>query len=180
MLYVEEYSYGNLTTLVDYLGTETVLNIPDSINIIWKYAFFNNQTVKEIHFSSTSNLITIKESAISHCTELTTFDIPSKVNKVEKYAFSSSAKLTSLDFSACTNLTKLNNSAFANCSSLSSIGIPSSVTTIATWTFKNCRALQTINYTGTKNQWYNINKEDSWKQSSYAFKVVCSDGNISY
>ncbi|MDO5575563.1 MAG: leucine-rich repeat protein [Fibrobacter sp.] len=62
----------------------------------------------------------------------TSYEIPSSVTTIGKYAF-------------------------YGYSGLKSITIPSSVTSIESWQFDKCSNIDTVFYTGTKEQWGNIN-----------------------
>ena len=72
----------------------------------------------------------------------------------------------SVAFSECTNLTSvclpetiksIGRSAFSDCSNLTSINIPKNVSTIEAVAFNNCKNLKQVYYSGSKEEWDNIN-----------------------
>lgn len=75
------------------------------------------------------------------------------------------------------SVNSIGSSAFYNCSSLTSITIPASVTNIGSYAFKGCTSLHKMTYSGTKNQWYNIDKDDTYSDG-IDFTVYCTDGYV--
>ena len=103
--------------LYDYIGQETVINIPDDITSIIEYAFYNKSGLTSITIPS--SVTSIEGSAFSGCSSLTSVTIPSSVTSIEL-------------------------SAFEKCSGLTSVTIPSSVTSIGTNAFYGCLSIKSI------------------------------------
>ena len=60
------------------------------------------------------------------------------------------------------------------------IEMPSTVQIIDDYAFYNCE-IEEIRFSGTCEEWYNIDKNDGyWNYNSYGFTVICSDGEITY
>lgn len=74
--------------------------------------------------------------------------------KIHAYAFYNCTQLTNVILSK--NLTSIDTSAFENCNNLTSITIPDTVTSIGSGAFYNCTALNKVNYTGSIDQWVQI------------------------
>ena len=106
-------------TITGYSGNLTELIIPEKIN---GYL-----------------VTTIKGSAFSGCSGLTSIEIPNSVTSIGNESFSGCSSLTSIEISA--SLTSIGASAFLSCSSLTSIEIPDSVTSIGGWAFSGCNNL---------------------------------------
>ena len=68
--------------------------------------------------------------------------------------------------------------AFSSCNMLTKVVISGGVTHIGTGIFYNCPELKEITYSGTIEQWKNIDKFDTWNIWSSIKKVVCTDGEI--
>ena len=104
----------------------TSIEIPDSVTSIGINAFYNCTSLTSIEIPD--SVTTIGSGTFRYCTRLTSIEIPDGVTSIGTYAFYS-------------------------CTSLASIEIPDSVTTIGDYAFYNCTSLKDIYYTGTKEQW---------------------------
>ena len=101
--------------------------------------------------------------------------ISSSIKYIGKMAFLGS-KLTTFTFPEGVKV--INGSVLSSCFSLLEINIPSTVTFIASHAFSSCEALAKIVYNGTKQEWYNIEKEDYWNNNCPKLHLVqCSDGD---
>jgi len=114
-------------TITDYVGTDTSITIPSTINGV---------TVKSIG-----------NNAFQDCTNVTDIKLPSTVTSIGSYAFQNCRSLTVLDIPS--SVTTIGNDAFEMCSSLKSITIPNGVTTIKAYTFSYCTSLTNITIPST-------------------------------
>ena len=88
-----------------------------------------------------NSVTSIRNSAFSGCSGLTSVTIPNSVTSIGNYAFSGCSGLTSITIG--NSVTSIGESAFEGCSGLTSVTIPNSVTSIGGSAFKDTR-LQTI------------------------------------
>ena len=89
-----------------------------------------------------NSVTSIKSSAFSDCSGLTSVTIPNSVANFESFVFSYCSGLTSVTIS--NGVTSIGSSAFYGCSSLTSITIPNSVTSIGSSAFSGCSSLISI------------------------------------
>ena len=136
-----------------YLYKQSLENykIPEGVTSIGSYAFYE-------------------------CSSLTSVTIPDSVTSIGAEAFNHCSGLTSVTIG--NSVTSIGYEAFYDCSSLTSVTIPNSVTIIGGYAFSDCSELTTISYSGTKEQWKNINKQSSWSSHSSIKYIKCSDGEI--
>ena len=141
----------------------TELVIPEGVNSIKNYAFYNYAQLTSITIPN--SVTSIGSAAFSYCSSLTSITIPNSVTSIGDEAFSDCTSLTSITipnsvtsieyraFSWCESLTSITipNSvtsigiaAFSYCSSLTSITIPNSVTSIGNYAFSYCSSLDSI------------------------------------
>jgi len=113
---------GNGIKITGYVGTNTVVNIPPTIQglpvtIIGEYAFEGNNSIRSV-------------------------TIPDSVTEIQQSAFNSVIGLTSVTFGS--GLTDIGESAFERCIVLRSITIPRSVRYIRNRAFQNCLSLTSV------------------------------------
>lgn len=90
-------------------------------------------------------------------------------------------------FSACyylykinipNNITRLENEVFINCVNLPNILLHNNINYIGRRCFGGCKKLTSIDYTGTINEWENIEKGLEWNLNSSITTIHCTDGDI--
>ncbi|MCQ2232943.1 MAG: leucine-rich repeat domain-containing protein, partial [Paludibacteraceae bacterium] len=128
------------TNLSAYLGTDSVVNIPNQVKIIGRYVFENNKKITSVTIPN--SVTTIGYSAFSGCTGLKSVIIPNSVTTIEEFAFSNCTGLTSVTIP--NSVTTIGYSAFRGCTGLKSVIIPNSVTTIEEFAFSNCTGLTSV------------------------------------
>ena len=92
---------------------------------------------------TTYNVTSIRGSAFSGCSSLTSINIPESVTSIGDSVFIGCSSLTSINIPE--GVTSIGGSAFSGCSSLTSIVIPDGVTSIGNSTFEGCSKLTSIN-----------------------------------
>ena len=166
--------------------TETLLNcginpLDQGLNYIPKYFLHNCKSIKE--FTIPDSVKSIGYSAFSSCDSLTNITIPNSVTNIGNDVFYDCNSLQNITigngvirigssaFEYCDSLTSITipdsvtsigSFAFSDCSSLTSIEIPNSVTSIGDYAFAYCTSLTSVNYTGTIDEWVNIDFSDSY------------------
>ena len=122
----------------------------------------------------------LNKGAFSGCSGLTSVTIGNSVTSIGNAVFSGCSGLTSIAIPD--SMTKIGFGTFQN-SGLVSITIPNSVTSIGGCVFSYCGRLARIDFQGTKEEWQNIDKDNtyswSWKENTGEFVVYCTDGTIS-
>lgn len=109
----------NGTTLVKYLGTDTYVNIPDTITAIGDEAFSGNETLTSLTIPD--SVTQISYNAFKNCTALTRVIIPDSVEKVGPGAFEGCTSLASVEIG--TNVSSWGSGVFANCNSLATVSV---------------------------------------------------------
>ena len=153
--------------LIDYIGTEAEITIPNGVTRI-ESGFFDNSTITGVVIPE--GVTYIGNSAFFGCSSLTSITIPESVKTIEGNAFSGCSSLSSITlpntitsiedftFDECSSLTgitipdtvtSIGFRAFSGCSSLSNITIPNSVTSIGNGAFWGCSSLTSITLPNT-------------------------------
>ena len=147
--------------LIDGEGAE-IKNfvVPNSVNIISVYAFYNCRGLTSITIPE--SVTSIGSSAFEGCSGMTSITIPESVKSIGSSVFSGCSGLTSVTincpsigswFSGLTSIkeitlgnkvTSIGSSAFKGCSGLTSINIPKGMTSIGSSAFKGCSGLTSI------------------------------------
>ena len=129
-LNIPKFAFGLCKKGADlYINGELVENIiiPDSIEAIPDYLFYNCTSLKSIVISN--NVKTIGYRAFYGCTALT-------------------------DVLLSNSLTKINGYMFGGCTTLKSITLPSSITFIGQYAFYNCNNLSRVEFDDKESIWY--------------------------
>jgi len=107
---------------------------------------------------------------------LTSIKMPDSITIICDYAFYNCISLDSIEFG--NSVTVIGKEAFYNCAFLESISLPKSIESIGSEAFYNCSSLASITYNGTKSEWNNITKGESWDTNIQSYVVHCTDGDI--
>jgi hypothetical protein len=151
------------STLVEYVGTDGIVIIPDGIECIGEYAFSDNGDIT--HVTIPVGVTTIEEYAFSDCVNLETIIFPDSIQLIKEGAFQSCVSLESVAipegvvsigacaFASCVCLNdveipdtvmSIGRGAFLRCESLENIALPKKITRIEDFTFKECCRLENV------------------------------------
>ena len=135
-----------------YCSSLTSVTIPESVTSIGDEAFYSCSSLTSITIGD--SVTSIGSDAFSYCSSLTSITIPESVTSIGYDAFYNCSSLTSITIPE--SVTSRGDSAFSYCSSLTSVTIPDSVTSIGYYAFYDCSNLKDVYYTGTQEQWTQI------------------------
>ncbi len=191
----------NFTTLIKYpqIEGDTDVVLPESVEIIEKYAFYKNRIITSLTMSD--NVVEIRERALSECDSLqeihfsenlqtlgdyvfhgtnqnafTVLDIPDSVTYIGLYAFDAT-RLQSITIPA--GVTVLEGSLFSSCGNLESVVIHEGVTEIKGYAFHLCSALKDIYYCGSSEEWESITISENGNSSLTNANIHYNYGKIS-
>lgn len=114
---------------------------------------------KEGAYNIPSNVTSIGEHAFGGCESLTSITIPYGVISIGESAFSHCVGLKSIVIP--NDITVIKSKTFYCCENLKSITIPNSITSIWYNAFNECVGLTDVYFTGIKEEWENINIDDT-------------------
>lgn len=129
--YIEDYQFANFNM------KKVVL--PNSLEEIYDYAFYNCPNLKEINIPS--NVEYIGAYAFAN-TLIKSVVLPSGVTEINNNTFEGCSNLISVTING--DITSIGDSAFKNCRLLFNVNIPNSLTSLGNYTFYNCENLQTM------------------------------------
>ncbi len=142
-----------MTTVPNSAFQETNIaevTIPDVVETIDSYAFYNCRNLQKVNFGENSALTRINYQAFYECTALTAFNAPDTLQGIDGYAFYNCRSLATLTFSNALKYISYN--AFQNCSSLKNLTFPADavIDYISSNSFNGCISLETVRTGGVK------------------------------
>ncbi|MBQ9864114.1 MAG: leucine-rich repeat domain-containing protein [Bacteroidales bacterium] len=129
------YFDSTKTTLLAYIGSSSVVTIPNTVTTIGNGAFAYCSELTSVTIPNT--VTTIGEWAFSDCSGLTTMTIPNSITTIEAGLFAGCEGLTSVMIP--NSVTTIGSQAFQNCTGIASLTIPNSVDSIGPRAFENVR-----------------------------------------
>lgn len=140
------------------------ITIPESIKEIPDYAFDQCSSLQRV--SMPNSVTNIGKSAFTNCKNLQEITLSNEITEIGPGAFIGSA-LTEIKIPD--KVTIIDSRAFGECSHLESITIPKSVQKIGWAAFSGCDSLADVYYSGTSQEWsqINIDKTESTMEDMY-------------
>ncbi|MBR1731592.1 MAG: leucine-rich repeat domain-containing protein [Ruminococcus sp.] len=135
----------------DCASLESV-TIPDSVISIGFDAFYGCSSLKSVTIGN--GVTNIGNYAFEDCTNLASITIPDSVTGIGDNAFAYCTSLTSVIISD--SVTSIEDYTFIGCEKLTSITIGKGVTSIGWSAFEDCDKLTDIYYSGSEDDWNNI------------------------
>lgn len=151
-------TYAKYATLVEYTGTDSVVDIPSEysgypVKKISQKAFMNNSSVEEVRFPTT--ISSLDTRSFMNCTSLKKIDLPAYISELGQELFANCSSLEHVGiytetvpvrcFAGCTALSEIYFSdyvnsirdyAFQDCSSLTDLSLSSSITSLGSHSFE--------------------------------------------
>jgi len=160
--YGGDYSSTNVTSLAfaengicESIGTYafhgtnlTELTIPESVNDLGAYAFYECKKLGEIRFNAASvGDLSSSSRVFSRCgtesSEGLKVTFGPSITRVPRYLFYNCSGLTSIDLG---NVTEIAACAFESCIALKEVTIPENLTVLGGYAFNGCRMLEKVNF----------------------------------
>ena len=162
---IGEYAFYNRSDI-------TSVTIPESVMRIGSRAFDGCSGLTSIAIPD--SVISIGYGSFYYCTKLASVTLGNRLESIGGFAFSYCTRLTSITIGE--KVTSISNSAFYGCVSLAEAKIGKAVTSIGHSAFDGCPKLETVTYSGTTDEWDEIEKVDTTFLSGVS--IDCSDGTI--
>ena len=145
-----------------YCSSLTSIEIPAGVTGIGSSAFNGCSNLTGVGFAEGSQLTSIGDWAFNGCSNLTSIDIPAGVTTIGDHAFSGCSSLTSIEFPA--GVTSIGEYAFYGCLSLTDVSFAegSQLTNIGEMAFYGCSNLDTVYYSGSIENWFDIDFVDEY------------------
>lgn len=124
-----------------YIGTDTLVKIPDIITDISSGAFKNCKGIERIIIPN--SVTYIGSNAFCGCENLVRINIPDCLTEIGSTLFYGCKNITHIDIPD--SVTEIGEKAFFGCEKLESINIPDSVTKIKKLAFYGCKNLKNVN-----------------------------------
>jgi hypothetical protein len=172
--------YGaNHVTVIDsgaFHGCKSLIgiNVSDKLERIEAYAFNGCSALEKFEMPNTVEYI--GENAFMDCTSLKSIKLSDKLGKIAPAAFCRCNSFRNIYVPNGVEI--IGNSAFSGCLSLCEISIPSSVKQLQDGVFYESGALVRINYSGTVEEWNNVEKGKEWNYGTPQYTVYCNDGIV--
>ena len=106
-------------------------------------------------FEKYCQLATIGRHAFENCASLISVNIPDSVTDIDYDAFKNCTSLVSATIPE--GVTKIDMGLFSGCKSLVSVTISASIKIVSNGAFLNCSSLTDVYYTGSREDWTQIN-----------------------
>ena len=174
---VIEYGATNIGSRAFAGCTATEISIPDSVTAIGSLAFVGCVNVEELVIPE--SVAAIGYAAFSNMKGLKNIPLPSGITRIETRTFIGCNSLTTLVIPE--GVTFIGEEAFRGCANLRTIVLPASLTTIERAAFLECEKLWHIIYTGTQEQWAQIQVDPSFNDNFFnaTTHVGCTGQEVS-
>ena len=141
-----------------YVNGEILKNlvIPEGVTRIGNSAFCNVETLETVKFPST--LKEIHANAFASCWNLKDFTFPESLETIGEFAFFGCSQISKLELKK--NVKSVGMSAFDYCTGLKTVYMYPQMLGIAEGAFGECKNIELILYTGTKEAWDKLLKEN--------------------
>ena len=136
------YSDRTETTLLAYIGHDTVVTVANTVDTIGPNAFYSCSWLTSV--SLPNSVTSIGASAFYECKNLTSMTIPNSVTTIEQELFYGCEGLTSVTIP--NSVTKIGDRAFFICTGIASLTIPNSVDTIEPAAFGGRQAINSVRH----------------------------------
>lgn len=143
------------------------ITFPDNVTSICTGAFA--ECIGLTHIDIPDDVTHIGVAAFAGCINLTNIEIPKGVTYIAKQAFQQCYSLTSIVIPDA--VTSIDDFAFWGCEKLTSIVIPDAVTSIGYQAFDDCINLTTVYYTGSNEEWEQI-EIGGWNDDLLGAEIV--------
>lgn len=155
-------------------GMEAVYQLGNT----FRYTYYIPETLKRVVVNSDQ----IPDGSFCNCSNLESITIPNTVVKIGDFAFFHCSKLKNITIPD--SVKSIGNGAFEGCNAFKSITIPKQVTSIGGSAFYECNNLKKVIYTGTIDQWVQIDfyEENSnpmcYAEEFYINNTLLTDAKI--
>ena len=145
-------------TLCVYPRGRTSFEIPENVKIIGSYSFAGTDKLETIYVPK--NVTEIEDNAFSGCVNLTTVNFAEGISLggIGGWAFQGCVNLSSIEIPE--GVDWIGEYTFSGCESLKSIRIPTTVTEILPNAFEECYSLEVVYFSGSREDWIEINIDE--------------------